>query len=207
MLYRAAVTVAAGFLSLTWGVDAGVYEYFSGNDFDPTLSLSRCVATKDLTRLKEASDEFRGGTLVLPTDAAWERDPRSCAWYKALADEANADLRQDLMLETGTSVPGEWNSLKQFVSTNDNIIDAASGNVYYVNTDSQELCISEWDEDQGIYVATKKCSTFELPPLGGAALSDQHIYKLDKVILPTNLEALLNTVVGEDCQPNEKLQC
>jgi len=188
-------------------VYGGVYEYFVSGEEDTRVTLSRCIASKDLERLKEASSEFEGGTLVLPTDDAWQATPRSCAWYKLLMDDKNSGLRKDLMLETGTLVPGSWDQLQTFVTNNDNIIDAASGNVYYIDLVDQSVCIAEWQEEDAKYVPTEKCSKFSVPPLGGGLLGDQHIYLLDKVIMPSNLEGFLNAAITEECPPGEVLKC
>eukprot|EP01068_Selenidium_serpulae_P004633 Selendium_serpulae@DN3676_c0_g1_i2.p1 len=205
---RLTLTILYGCLIVSASARArSVKDYFVSDALDSDLTLTACLAVKENRLLQhQGLDE---GIMVLPTDNAWTKSTDSCRWFKALMAEENSELRQELILEVGAQIPGEWELFEEMVLAYP-YIDAASGNVYYVDIESNpepELCLAEWVN--GDYEASDVCAEMELPPIENPALlGSQYIYKISDVILPEPLRNRLDEAAEEyDCDVNEVPQC
>lgn len=185
-----------------------IAEYFLSDSLDPDLSLTTCLALKELRMLQQYG--LDDGTMVLPTDAAWTRSNDSCRWFKALAASGNSELRQELILEVGATIPGQWEEFREMVLAYP-FIDAVSGNVYFVDVqsdpDGPQICLAEWGH--GDYEGSDVCADMELPPINDPRLlGGQYIYKINDVILPESLRDRLDeAALGYQCEFDEFPSC
>eukprot|EP00918_Siedleckia_nematoides_P013643 GHVU01029672.1.p1 GENE.GHVU01029672.1~~GHVU01029672.1.p1 ORF type:complete len:207 (+),score=28.47 GHVU01029672.1:36-656(+) len=206
MMKTALRVLLAIFAVLSRGIEGDVADYLEKGNVDPEVSLSKCIALQQMDQLREnVVDQF---TLVLPTNKAWQETTTTCRWFKALLDPKQSALRTDVMLEVGTEAPGNWQELKDHVGDN-GVIDAMSGSVYFVDTSDDvtpSICVAKWENEA--FTKTKECATLKLPPISGGRLDDQHIYKIDNILVPPQIKDLLNAESKSyTCSSGEKLKC